>query len=129
MNPDSEYNYYNKQLQPLARNLRNDGTKAEACLWKYVLRASQMRGYPFRRQRPVLSYIADFMCMPLKLIIEVDGLTHNDDAAVKKDKVRQQALEAAGFTVLRFMDAEVLNNINGVYSEIENWIVAFEANL
>lgn len=64
---------YNKNLQPFANRQRNEMTKAEACLWKYVLRASKLKGYGFRRQRPVLHYIADFMCKPLMLIIEVDA--------------------------------------------------------
>lgn len=64
---------YNKSLQPFANKLRKEMTKAEVCLWKYVLRAGQMNGYKFRRQRPVLNYIADFMCKELRLIIEVDG--------------------------------------------------------
>ncbi len=53
---------YNKTLQPHANNLRKRMTKAEACLWKFVLRASKMKGYGFRRQRPIIKYIADFMC-------------------------------------------------------------------
>src|SRR4030095_16293836 len=70
-----ENHFYNKTLQPYANKLRKEMTKAEACLWKYVLRAGMM-SYKFRRQRPVLNYIADFMCIKLKLIIEVDGITH-----------------------------------------------------
>ena len=64
---------YNKCLQPFANKLRKEMTKSEACLWKYVLRARQMKGYQFRRQRPVLDFIADFMCKELRLVIEVDG--------------------------------------------------------
>lgn len=56
--------YYNKNLQPNANRLRKEMTKAEACLWKYVLRARKMKGFQFKRQRPVLIYIADFMCKP-----------------------------------------------------------------
>jgi hypothetical protein len=55
-------NNYNKNLQPYANRLRKEMTKAEACLWKYVLRAGKMKGFQFSRQRPVLKYIADFMC-------------------------------------------------------------------
>jgi very-short-patch-repair endonuclease len=69
--------HYNKRLQFNANTLRKEMTKAEACLWKFVLRAGMMKGYSFRRQRPVLNYIADFMCKELMLVIEVDGLTHN----------------------------------------------------
>jgi len=114
--------YYNKNLQPFANKLRKEITKAEACLWKYVLRASTMKGFQFRRQRPVLNYIADFMCMELMLIIEVDGITHHSEEAIKKDEIRQKALEAAGFTVLRFTDDEVLNNIQAVYNYLEDWV-------
>ncbi len=113
---------YNKNLQPYANNLRKEMTKAEACLWKYVLRASKLKGYPFRRQRPVLNYIADFMCKPLMLIIEVDGSIHELEEVMQKDKTRQQALEENGFTVLRFTNEEVLTNILWVQSYLEEWI-------
>ena len=92
---------YNTKLQPFANALRKRMTKAEACLWKFALRASQLKGYPFRRQRPVLNYIADFMCKDLMLIIEVDGITHHDEKVIENDKRRQAELEQAGFTVLR----------------------------
>jgi len=71
MQPASKNNnyHYNKKLRPLANNLRNQMTKAEASLWKYVLRAKMLNGYQFRRQRPVLNYIADFMAPELMLII------------------------------------------------------------
>lgn len=97
-------------------------TKAEACLWKYVLRASKMKGYGFRRQRPVLNYIADFMCKELMLIIEVDGSIHELEEVRKNDAQRQKALEEAGFTVLRFTNEEVLTNIHWVTAFLEDWI-------
>lgn len=114
--------YYNKNLQPYANRLRKEMTKAEACLWKYVLRASQLKGFPFRRQRPVLNYIADFMCKELMLIIEVDGSIHQLEEIIEKDKFRQKELEAAGFTVLRFTNEEVLTNIQRVIHSLEEWI-------
>ena len=117
------YNHgYNKNLQPYASRLRKEMTKAEACLWKYVLRARQLRGFQFRRQRPVLNYIADFMCKELMLVIEVDGITHLWEETIRKDKKKQADLEAAGFTVLRFTDDDVLNNIHSVCSFLEEWI-------
>ena len=111
---------YNKSLQPFANKLRKEMTKAEACLWKYVLRAGQMNGYQFRRQRPVLTYIADFMCKELRLVIEVDGITH--DTKLEKDERRTDELRRAGFNVFRFTDEEVLTNIQGVTREIERII-------
>jgi very-short-patch-repair endonuclease len=105
---------YNKNLQPTANRLRKQMTKAEACLWKYVLRAGQVKGYTFNRQRPVLRYIADFMCKPLDLIIEVDGSSHNDPKVQKHDAFRQIELEECGFTVLRFANDQVLHAIDSV---------------
>ena len=117
---------YNKKLKGLAKANRNTMTKAEACLWKYVLRAHQMKGYQFRRQRPVLNYIADFMCKELKLIIEVDGLSHHYYDVQINDKVKQKELIAAGFTILRFDDNRVLSSIDTVIIEIEDWIEKHE---
>ena len=97
-------------------------TKAEACLWKYVLRAKKMKGFQFRRQRPVLNYIADFMCKELMLVVEVDGSIHQLEEIMKSDGIRQKALEEAGFTVVRFTNEEVLENINAVYGFLEDWI-------
>ena len=114
--------FYNTNLQPYANRLRKEMTKAEVCLWKYVLRASKMKGYPFRRQRPVLNYIADFMCKELMLIIEVDGSIHELEEIMKNDEIRQKALEESGFTVLRFTNEEVLTNIQWVHSYLEDWI-------
>ena len=88
--------FYNKNLQPNANRLRKEMTKAEACLWKFVLRAGKMKGYGFRRQRPVLNYIADFMCKELMLIIEVDGSIHELEDVRKNDEQRQKVLEEAG---------------------------------
>ena len=60
-------------------------TKAEACLWKYILTAKQLKGYQFRRQGTILKFITDFMCMELMLIIEMDGITHHWEATMVKD--------------------------------------------
>jgi len=119
--------HYRKSLQPFARQLRNNMTKAEACLWKYVLRASQMKGYAFRRQRPVLHFIADFLCFELKLVIELDGVTHLWEETTAKDRRKDEALAEVGFTVMRFTDEEVLRDIVGVSQRIEWWIERWEA--
>jgi very-short-patch-repair endonuclease len=127
MQPHKNNNYlYNKNLQPYANELRKSMTKAEAWLWKYILRARGLKGYQFRRQRPVLTYIADFFCKELSLIIEVDGITHSDEVISIHDKQRQHELERAGFTILRFTDEEVLHGIEGVKEILENWISSHE---
>jgi very-short-patch-repair endonuclease len=99
--------------------LRSNMTKAEACLWKYALRARQMKGYTFRRQRPVLNYVADFMCKELHLIIEVDGITHTQEDTKIKDSIKETDLESVGFRIIRFTDEAILNNINGVIDTLE----------
>jgi very-short-patch-repair endonuclease len=129
MKADKENLYaYNKKLQPFANKLRKEMTKAEASLWKNALRAKEMKGYPFRRERPVLNYIADFMCMPLKLVIEVDGLTHQWEETIAKDKKKDEDLKQAGFTVLRFTDNEVLSQMHWVKERIEEAIAEIEKN-
>jgi very-short-patch-repair endonuclease len=85
-----------------------------------------MKGYTFRRERPVLNYIADFMCMELKLVIEVDGLTHQWEETVIKEAKKDADLMAAGFTVLRFDDNDVLTHLNKVIERIEDTILIIE---
>ena len=110
--------HYNKHLRSYAWENRNSMTKAEACLWKYALSKKQMLGFIFRRQRPIHRYIADFICLPLKLIIEVDGVTHLFTENQAKDAARQKVLEDLGYTVIRFRDEEVLNSMNQVREAI-----------
>lgn len=119
-------NLYNPNLQPFANTLRGRMTKAEACLWKYALRAGRMKGYNFNRQRPVLRYIADFMCKPLNLIIELDGVSHNNAKTRKHDAFRQRELESCGYAVLRFTDCEVLHSLVSVCRAIEREVVRLE---
>lgn len=119
---------YNKNLRPFANDLRHRMTRAEVFLWKHALRASGVKGYQFRRQRPVLNYIADFMCKGLRLIIEVDGFSHSFPEQLQKDMVRQKRLEGAGFIVIRFSDNEVLDKFEWVVKEIENVITKIESS-
>ena len=120
---------YNKNLQPKAYSLRYSMTKAEACLWKYVLRAGMMKGYKFNRQRPIGNYIADFACKELKLVIEVDGYSHHFEEIREKDKIKDDYLKNEGFRVLRFDDNEVLKDIRNVIRVIEDEIETIEYSL
>jgi very-short-patch-repair endonuclease len=117
-----QHSFYNKGLRRYATELRKDMTKAEACLWKYVLRAGMMKGYTFNRQRSVLEFIADFMCKELQLVIEVDGITHFDEEGVLRDQHKDSVLKQNGFHVMRFTDNEVLQHIEHVRATIEDWI-------
>ena len=74
----------------------------------------------------MLNYIADFMCKPLKLIIELDGGIHQDELVARNDAIRQARLEEAGFTVLRFDNIMVLQRIGEVRIQLEHWIEEYE---
>ncbi|UFS70785.1 DUF559 domain-containing protein [Geomonas sp. RF6] len=102
-------------LQPLATRLRTNSTDAERLLWKY-LRDSQIEGVQFRRQQVIEKYIVDFVAFAHKLVIEVDGGQHADNALY--DQRRDEYLQANGFTVLRFWDCDVMKNIEGVVEVI-----------
>jgi uroporphyrinogen-III synthase len=117
--------YYNKSLKELARQLRKNSTKSEIRLWSELLQGKKT-GYTFLRQRPVLNYIADFFCKELKLIIELDGYSHEFEQTWKKDNQRQKELDEAGFKVLRFADEDVMKDLRNVESEIMYWIEKLE---
>lgn len=82
--------YYNKKHKKLARSLRKDGTKGEAILWNKVFRARQFYGYQFNRQFCIDGYIVDFISRKLKLVVEIDGYSHN--FKYEKDKLRDKKL-------------------------------------
>ncbi|MBC8035610.1 MAG: endonuclease domain-containing protein [Rhizobiales bacterium] len=98
-----------------ARSLRNSQTDAEAILWSQ-LRNRQMAGRKFRRQVPLLAYVVDFASLDAKLIIELDGGQHAEQ--MEADATRTLALEAEGFIVLRFWNADVFTNLDGVLTAI-----------
>jgi|SRR5687768_3709689 len=104
------------KLKPLARQMRKEPTAAEDKLWQR-LRKNQIRGVKFRRQFAIDRFIADFCSPQLRLIIEVDGPTHQ--YTQEEDAIRQQVLEHAGFVVLRFTNLDVLNDIAAVLDSID----------
>ena len=106
----------NKELVPFAKQLRKDMTKEERHLWYDFLRA-----YPvcFQRQKVLGKYIVDFYCAQAKLIIELDGSQHFEDANIAKDKERTVFLAAYGLSVIRIPNNEVSNNFRGVCEYID----------
>jgi very-short-patch-repair endonuclease len=93
-----------------ARTLRRSLTKPEFLLWRRI-RNRQLEGFKFVRQEPVGPYYADFACRECRLILEVDGSQHLDNA---QDTRRDNALASLGYRVIRVWNNEVLNNIDGV---------------
>ena len=103
------------RLRGHAKALRQGMSDAERCLWQH-LRAGQMQGYKFRRQQPIGDYIADFMCLSPKLVIEADGGQHAQQK--RADEVRSQYLRAQGFVVLRFWNHDILQQTEAVLEKI-----------
>ncbi|WP_237698303.1 endonuclease domain-containing protein [Actinobacillus minor] len=103
------------QLRKNAKRLRSDMTEAEWALW-YHLRAKRFCGIKFYRQKIVGHYIADFLSLNPKLIIELDGSQHAEQ--IEYDRIRTTYLEEQAFTVIRFWNDEVLRDINMVLDVI-----------
>jgi very-short-patch-repair endonuclease len=116
---------YDPWLKEFAKKLRKNMTFSEVKLWN-ALKKGQIMSYDFDRQRPIGGYIVDFYCKDLQLAIEVDGITHQEEKMIAKDKRRQKELELAGVTFLRFNALLVINKVEAVVREIANWIEDYE---
>ncbi|WP_415878299.1 endonuclease domain-containing protein [Methylomonas sp. BW4-1] len=109
-------------MKQLARALRINQTDAEKLLW-YRLRNRQLADCKFRRQQVIGPYIADFLCLEPKLIIELDGGQHADQQ--KQDEQRSQFLESLGYRVLRFWNHDVIRDIESVLEAIRLVVIRF----
>ena len=108
---------HNKQLVPLAQQLRKQMTKEERHLWYDFLRSYPVR---FTRQKVLGRFIADFYCAEAKLIIELDGSQHYDDKNREQDAERTVFLETYGLQVIRIPNNEVNQNFEGVCEHIDD---------
>jgi len=97
-----------------ARELRNAASPAERHLWRYL--RNQQIGARFNRQLKIGSFFPDFLCRELKLIVEVDGFSH--DVQPERDVMRDRLLAEAGYRVLHFTNEDVLDNVEGVVTAI-----------
>ncbi|MCI6619864.1 MAG: DUF559 domain-containing protein [Prevotella sp.] len=104
-------------LKDMSLENRKRHTQAESIVWEY-LRAKHL-GHKFRRQHVIKDYIVDFVCLHSKLIIEIDGKYHYTKAQMVSDEQRTAELEALGFRMLRFDNAEVIGNTGRVLNEIK----------
>ncbi|MDN4987671.1 endonuclease domain-containing protein [Bradyrhizobium arachidis] len=100
-----------------AKQLRRSMTRAETLLWSY-LKANRIDGLGIRRQTPIGNYVADFVCSSSKLIIELDGESHDFEERQKADQRRDAFFTAEGFQVLRFTNELVMTNLEGVVQTI-----------
>ena len=106
---------YNSKLTNLARANRRAGNLSEALLWN-ELKQSKL-GFRFTKQKPIGNYIADFYCIDKKLVIEVDGWTHDDK--YEYDKARDEYMQSLGIKVLRIADADVKRDMCSVLEWIK----------
>jgi very-short-patch-repair endonuclease len=104
-----------RKLTVEARNLRQNQTLAEQCLWRHI-RGKKLNGYKFRRQHIFGNYIVDFVCIELMLIVELDGKNHKQQ--IEYDNVRTAYLNSIGYKVIRFSNQDVLNYPSMVLQEI-----------
>ncbi len=102
-----------------AQELRKRMTDAEVLLWQNI-RRRQVDGLKFRRQHPIGKYIADFVCLEKRLVVELDGSGHGDLEQIAHDKKRDEFIKSQGFEVLRIWNNQVFDNINGVLEYIWN---------
>jgi very-short-patch-repair endonuclease len=100
-----------------AKRLRSTMTRAETLLWRYI-KAGRVDGLAFRRQVPMQKYIADFVCYSRRLIIELDGESHDFESTIQQDAERDAWFFSQGYTVIRFTNEEVLTNLEGVVATI-----------
>ena len=107
---------HNKQLVPLAKQLRKEMTKEERHLWYDFLRSYPVR---FSRQKVLGKYIVDFYSAESRIVIELDGSQHYEKENIEKDSERTAFLEGYGLSVIRIPNNEVNSNFHGVCEYID----------
>jgi very-short-patch-repair endonuclease len=109
------------RLTGYAREMRRRMSESETRMW-LQLRAARFGGVKFRRQKVIGRYIADFAANEPKLVVEIDGDTHDMDD--ERDQIRTRYLENQGYTVLRFSNLDVMSNLDGVLMRLGEVIAA-----
>ena len=107
---------YKGKLIPRAKELRKNATRQEKKLWYGFLNSCPVR---FQRQKSIDSFVADFYCHEAKLVVELDGSQHYEEAGIARDKERSAILEKYGLKVIRFSNLEVDRNFQGVCTAID----------
>ncbi|NQT65906.1 MAG: endonuclease domain-containing protein [FCB group bacterium] len=118
---------FRKDLKEKARDNRNKMNRPEAKLWYEILSNRKLLRYRFLRQKPVEDYIVDFFCSELKLGIEVDGESHDEQK--EYDKRRTLNLNKIGIKLIRYSNADIMCNLEGVYLDLEKQVKEREEEL
>ena len=111
-------------LKTFAKYNRREMTQSETILWKALRK--ELRAYRFRRQHPIGDYIADFVCLSRRLIVEVDGGYHDTCEQRDDDQIRTDYLNQMGFEVIRFKNEEVDFDVKAVISMIKEKLINIE---
>ena len=115
---ENKYIYKNNhKLKDIRQSLRANPTKAEEILWQH-LRRNQL-GCKFRRQFSINSTVVDFCSEQLKLVIELDGWTHDFEKTQLKDAWKQRMLEDNGYKVVRYANEQIYGDIGVIVDEIK----------
>jgi leucyl-tRNA synthetase len=109
-----------KSEQEKRRRLRNNMTKAETLLWLEI--KNKKLGERFLRQYSIHKFVVDFYCPALKLVIEVDGVTHNTDDEINYDRQREEVISRLGISFLRFTNPEIYEDLHNVLEKIQSKI-------
>lgn len=118
---------FRKDLKEKAGDNRKNMNRPEAKLWYEILSNRKFLGYRFLRQKPVSDYIVDFFCSELKLGIEVDGESHIEQK--EYDKMRTLNLNNIGIKLIRYSNADIMCNLEGVYLDLEKKVKEREEEL
>jgi len=118
---------FRKDLKEKAKDNRKNTNRPEAKLWYEILSNRKLLGYRFLRQKPVMDYIVDFFCSELKLGIEVDGESH--DEQIEYDESRTLNLNKIGIKLIRYSNADIMCNLEGVYLDLEKQVKVREEEL
>ncbi|MBI2969056.1 MAG: DUF559 domain-containing protein, partial [Bacteroidetes bacterium] len=105
------------QLKDFVKEHRSVPTEAEKIFWE-LIRGKRLDGYKFRRQHIIGYYIADFVCLQEKLVVEIDGLIHELPENKTSDEERTRYLNKKGFSVIRFTNNEIIGNPDGVIEKV-----------
>lgn len=103
-------------------------TEAEKRLWT-ALRGQRFEGFRFRRQVPLGPYVADFVCHEARLVVAVDGPSHLEPGAAERDAMRTAFIESEGYRVLRVLNSDVYESLEGVLVQIGRYLPGFETDL
>lgn len=119
------YHGASKRIFDNAKQLRRKSTAAEDLLWQ-MIRNRRVLGFKFRRQHPLLHFIADFYCHEALLIIEVDGSIHDLEHIQHYDQQREAMIHELGITILRFSNESIFSEADAVIKTIETHLLNFK---